>query len=109
MIYPVYSFRFWRAYFVQMRPYLFFVLGVAGWTGLSLTVNYPQPIGWFWISFFAFLTSYGFGQALTDTFQVDTDTLSAPYRPLSKGVISAKAVRVVSLIGLVTDGSVLPR
>lgn len=107
MTYSVISFAFWQAYFIQMRPYLFFVSGVAGWTGLSLANGYATSPALFWLTFFAFLTSYGFGQALTDTFQVDTDELSAPYRPLSKGVISAKTVRIVSIVGLLADGGIL--
>jgi 4-hydroxybenzoate polyprenyltransferase len=107
MTYPVTSLAFWRAYIVHMRPYLFFVSGVAGWTGLSLATEYPKPNGLFWAAFFAFLTSYGFGQALTDTFQVDTDELSAPYRPLSQGIISAQTVRIVSIAGLLMNGTIL--
>ncbi|MBC7568882.1 MAG: UbiA family prenyltransferase [Spirosoma sp.] len=107
MIYPVTSLAFWRFYLVHMRPYLFFVSGVAGWTGLSLAADYPEPRELCWTTFFAFLTSYGFGQALTDTFQVDTDELSAPYRPLSQRIISAKAVRLVSITGLLMNGTIL--
>ncbi|GAB4038987.1 UbiA family prenyltransferase [Spirosoma gilvum] len=107
MTYPITSLSFWRAYGIQMRPYLFFVSGVAGWAGFAMADGYTYKTTLVWAAFFAFLTSYGFGQALTDTFQVDTDELSAPYRPLSQGVISAKVVRWVSIVGLVVNGGIL--
>lgn len=59
------------------------------------------------VSFVPFFLSYGFGQALTDCFQTDTDKLSAKYRPLSQGILSIKQVAVVSMIGLLICGSIL--
>jgi 4-hydroxybenzoate polyprenyltransferase len=50
---------------------------------------------------------YGFGQALTDCFQMDTDRISAPYRPLSQGIVSAKQVGAVSLSGLILGVGIL--
>ena len=44
--------------------------------------------------------SYGFGQALTDCFQVDTDSISSPYRPLTQGRLSRNLVLAVSGLGL---------
>ena len=58
-------------------------------------------------AFLAFFTGYGFGQALTDCFQIDTDSISAPYRPLSRGIISKQNVLAVSLTGLITGGILL--
>ena len=54
-----------------------------------------------------FCFSYGFGQALTDCFQRDTDRLSAPYRPLVRGRISVAQVLLVSLAGLLASMGVL--
>lgn len=102
--YPVYTPLFWIAYFVQMRPYLLFVSGIAGITGLSMSED-PMNTGWKLITAAAlFFFSYGFGQALTDCFQTDTDKLSAPYRPLSRDIISIKDVLRVSLFFLVLTG-----
>ena len=98
--FPVTSIHFWRSYLVQMRPYLFFVSGFAGLTGMALSNNLdmknPQAI----LVFIAFFLSYGFGQALTDCYQTDTDKISAPYRPLSKGLLSKMSVQSVSIAGL---------
>ncbi len=94
-----------RAYVVTMRPYLLFVSGITGIVGLALA-----PSGPLWTTLVlatAFFLSYGFGQALTDCFQMDTDALSAPYRPLVRGEIRRKDVLGVSLIGLTVIGVVL--
>lgn len=98
-------FAFARAYVVTMRPYLLFVSGAAGLVGLSFV---PDPtVGRVVAAFAALFLSYGFGQALTDCFQTDTDALSAPYRPLVSGAISRRQVLTTSLAGLVAVIAVL--
>lgn len=91
--------RFSRLYLIHMRPYLLFISGVAGAAGMVLQNgkhDTPQLI----VAFLPLFLGYGFGQALTDCFQTDTDSISAPYRPLSQGVISKRSVFIVSLAGL---------
>ena len=97
-IYPIISLRFWQAYWITMRPYLLFVSAVAGMAGFAAgsQIEIGATIG----ALLAFFLSYGFGQALTDCFQTDTDSISSPYRPLVQGVITKKQVLSVSLIGL---------
>ena len=92
------GFGFWRAYAITMRPYLLFVSGAAGLVGLA----FAEGAGTVRLvaAFVPLFLSYGFGQALTDCFQTDTDSLSAPYRPLVRGVVSRGQVLVVSLGGL---------
>lgn len=94
--------RFWRGYWVTLRPYLFFVSAASGLVGLALAGEMP------WIPFAAaltaFLLSYGLGQAVTDVFQTDTDAISAPYRPLVRGDVGRGAVLAVSLAGLALCG-----
>jgi 4-hydroxybenzoate polyprenyltransferase len=82
-----------------MRPYLLFVSGAAGLVGLAFA-KHPTVLRLV-LSFLVLFLSYGFGQALTDVFQTDTDSISSPYRPLVRGIISRKQVLVVSLCGLV--------
>ena len=96
---------FWRAYWVTLRPYLFFVSGVSGLVGLAL-VDGGNPARTA-ISFVAFFLSYGLGQALTDTTQIDTDAISSPYRPLVRGTIGARTVMTISLSGLLGCAFVL--
>jgi geranylgeranylglycerol-phosphate geranylgeranyltransferase len=89
---------FWKAYCSTMRPYLIFVSGAAGLVGLAF-IKDPR-IFRVALGFIPLFLSYGLGQALTDSFQMDTDALSAPYRPLIKGIVSPKQVLSVSLAGL---------
>lgn len=102
---PLFSHRFARSYVTTMRPYLLFLSGVVGLAGLALVPGLA-PLDAVIVGLACFC-SYGFGQALTDCFQMDTDALSAPYRPLIRGVVRRRHVLVVSLIGLGTVGGVL--
>jgi geranylgeranylglycerol-phosphate geranylgeranyltransferase len=105
--FPVYSWRFWQAYLVHMRPYLLFVSGAAGLAGIAAAPGEPLPITMIVAGLLPLFLSYGFGQAFTDCFQVDTDRISAPYRPLSQDIVSVKSIGIVSLVGLVAGVGVL--
>ena len=87
-----------QAMWVTMRPYLLFVSGITGAAGMALSsTTAPLPLIAIYVaSFFA----YGFGQALTDCFQTDTDAISAPYRPLASGKVSRNTILSLSLAGL---------
>lgn len=89
---------FWSRYWTTTRPYLFLVSGSAGLVGLAAVPDNGllATAG----SLVVFLLGYGLGQAVTDVDQVDTDALSAPYRPLVQGEVRPDDVRVVSLAGL---------
>jgi 4-hydroxybenzoate polyprenyltransferase len=93
------SFAFTKDYLITMRPYLLFVSGVTGICGMSFIseLSISKSI----LIFLASFLSYGFGQALTDCFQTDTDSISSPYRPLTQGRISKTQVLFISIIGLV--------
>lgn len=95
---PWWSWRFVRAYVVTMRPYLLFVSGAAGLVGISFSAT--SGTGRILLAFFPLFLSYGLGQALTDCFQTDTDSISAPYRPLVRGLVSRRQVLIVSLVSL---------
>jgi len=92
------SFTFWKAFWLTMRPYLLFVSGGAGLVGLAFIKDLGSVT--VLLAFVPLFLSYGLGQALTDCFQMDTDALSSPYRPLIKGIISRRQVLSVSLVGL---------
>jgi geranylgeranylglycerol-phosphate geranylgeranyltransferase len=89
---------FLRGYVVTMRPYLLFVSGITGIAGVSFSSSHSLTT----IAMIACASffSYGFGQALTDCFQIDTDSISSPYRPLTQGRISRPLVLAVSGLGL---------
>jgi 4-hydroxybenzoate polyprenyltransferase len=103
--FPLVSIGFFRGFLVTMRPYLLFVSGITGLAGLALAPR--LPLGSTLMLGIVFFLSYGFGQALTDCFQLDTDSLSAPYRPLVRGSIRRRDVLIVSALGLVGVGAVL--
>lgn len=98
---PVLSYKFLRALIIHMRPYLLFVSGSAGMAGMAIGWQMDNSCIHFILIFLPFFLGYGFGQALTDCFQIDTDSISASYRPLVKKEISPKALAYVSLICLV--------
>ncbi|MFC1502330.1 UbiA family prenyltransferase [bacterium] len=100
--YSISTFRFWKAYWITLRPYLFFISGAAGFLGI--TANVQIPTYKMILGFLAFFLTYGLGQALTDVFQTDTDSISSPYRPLVRGIITKKQVLGVSLTGLFMCG-----
>lgn len=99
--YPVCSFRFWRAYLIHMRVYLLFVSGICGLAGMAVAPVIQIDPKTFLMTFIPLFLAYGFGQALTDCFQTDTDSISAPYRPLCRKEISQSSVMVVSITGLI--------
>ncbi|WP_116039094.1 UbiA family prenyltransferase [Seonamhaeicola aphaedonensis] len=107
--YPIFNFKFFKAYLIQCRPYLLFLSGIVGLSGIAIAVteNISTNLWSIYLAFVPLFLGYGFGQALTDTWQIDTDSISAPYRPLSKGVISIKSVRIVSILGLVLSVIIL--
>jgi 4-hydroxybenzoate polyprenyltransferase len=102
---PLRSWTFWKAYGTTMRPYLIFISGAAGLVGLAF-IREPDPLRMA-LAFFPLFLSYGLGQALTDCFQMDTDALSSPYRPLIRGTISRTQVLTVSLLGLAAGVAIL--
>jgi 4-hydroxybenzoate polyprenyltransferase len=101
---PLLSLRFVRAFWTQLRPYLFFISGVSGLIGLCEVRG--LPLLWLGAGSLAFFFSYGLGQALTDCFQMDTDAISSPYRPLVRGTISRGQVLALSILGLLCCGLV---
>jgi geranylgeranylglycerol-phosphate geranylgeranyltransferase len=106
-IVSIYRAKFWAAYWITMRPYLLFVSGAAGMVGLSFC-GYASVIRMV-AALIPLFFSYGLGQALTDCFQTDTDSLSAPYRPLVRGIVSKKQVVAISLLGLLLSLLILMR
>jgi 4-hydroxybenzoate polyprenyltransferase len=89
-----------KAMWTTMRPYLLFVSAITGIAGAA--VSQGSGLLPFSLIFIASFFSYGFGQALTDCFQTDTDAISAPYRPLAAGEVSRTPILLLSLAGLTT-------
>jgi len=75
-----------------------FVSGATTIVGMSFA--YELEITRAILIFIAGFLSYGFGQALTDCFQIDTDSISSPYRPLTQGIVNRNYFLIISSIGL---------
>jgi 4-hydroxybenzoate polyprenyltransferase len=103
--YPILSLGFWPRYWIHMRPYLLFISGIAALSGMALSSK-PE-ISRVLLAFVPFFLSYGFGQALTDVFQTDTDAISSSYRPLVRGEISRASVFWVSMSGFALGAGVI--
>ena len=103
--YPLLSIRFWKAYIITMRPYLMFVSGVTGIVGMSFAGDIDSVKTS--MIFIASFLSYGFGQAVTDCFQIDTDSISSPYRPLTQGIVNRNYFLAISCLGLLFCISIL--
>ncbi|MBT8392420.1 MAG: UbiA family prenyltransferase [Ignavibacteria bacterium] len=103
--YPPFSLKFSQAYILTMRPYLMFVSGITGVLGISFAgeISLLKTLLIFKVTFL----SYGFGQALTDCFQIDTDSISSPYRPLTQGIVKKNHFLIISIVGLFYCISVL--
>ncbi|WP_131783714.1 UbiA family prenyltransferase [Legionella gresilensis] len=102
---PSLTFSFWKSYFILMRPYLLFISGITGLLGMAQAQAPFSLI--FIILFLVFFFSYGAGQALTDCYQIDTDSLSSPYRPLVTGQLNKESVFFVSLSFLILANALL--
>jgi 4-hydroxybenzoate polyprenyltransferase len=102
---PFLSARFASGFLTTMRPYLLFVSGITGLLGMAMAPAVPDRAAA--VLGFVFFLTYGFGQALTDCFQMDTDALSSPYRPHVQGAIRRAHVFALSLSGLLVCGWIL--
>lgn len=96
--YPILSLKFVKAYIITMRPYLMFVSGATAIAGMSFAIELESLDAI--MIFIAGFLSYGFGQALTDCFQIDTDSISSPYRPLTQGLVNRNYFLIISSLGL---------
>jgi 4-hydroxybenzoate polyprenyltransferase len=103
--YSFFSLGFWKSFWIIMRPYLLFVSAAAGMAGFA--EGPERGIGIVLIVFLAFFFSYGLGHGITDSFQIDTDSLSSPYRPLVQGTIKRWQSLEVSLTLLVASCAIL--
>jgi 4-hydroxybenzoate polyprenyltransferase len=99
--------RFWIAYTVQIRPYLAFGAGLSALAGMAVAKAVNPDFSNQILAFITLLLSYGFGMALEDCFQMDTDKESGSGRPLSKGIIPVRSVMMASISGLLACAVVL--
>ncbi len=101
----IFSLTFWKLFWITMRPYLLFVSAAAGMAGFA--EGPERGMGIVIIVFLAFFFSYGLGHGITDSFQIDTDSLSSPYRPLVQGTIKRWQSLGVSITFLTLSCAIL--
>lgn len=100
-----FSLTFWKLFWIIMRPYLLFVSASAGMAGFA--EGPERGFGIVIVIFLAFFFSYGLGHGITDSFQIDTDSLSSPYRPLVQGTIKRWQSLGVSITLLTASCTIL--
>jgi len=100
-----FSLTFWKLFWIIMRPYLLFVSAAAGMSGFA--EGPERGIGIVFVVFLVFFFSYGLGHGITDSFQIDTDSLSSPYRPLVQGTIRRWQSLGVSITFLTVSCAIL--
>jgi len=86
--------KLWKNLWITFRPHFFFVSGAAGLTGMVLAFENPplwKTMATFLICFF----SYGLIQALCDTFDLETDRINAPFRPMVSGELPVRTVIII--------------
>ncbi len=97
--------RLARNIWVTFRPHFFPISGAAGFTGIALA--YASPPLWITITIgMICFFSYGLIQALCDTFDLETDRINAPFRPLVSGALSVRTLWIV-LGSLLTGVAIL--
>lgn len=88
--------EFSKAYIKSMRPYTFFVTGIAGILGILLVDE--ARLTWSKIVVLLLLfTSYGINQVINDLLGAKEDKHNAPSRPLVSGELSKRAAVLTTL------------
>jgi len=95
--------RLLRNLWITFRPHFFFVSGSAGLIGM--TMMYQDPPLWKTVTvFLVCFFSYGLIQALCDTFDLETDRINAPFRPMVTGELPVRTVVIILTSLLIVVG-----
>jgi len=95
--------KFIWAYLKSMRPYLFFVTGVAGWLGIvfsGVEANIFKQLVVLTVLFF----SWGINQIINDYLGRKEDRINAPHRPMVSGELNVRYALVTTFILFVLGG-----
>ena len=79
-----------------MRPYLFFITGIAGWLGILFANTSPSILRQIVVLGILFL-SWGINQIVNDLLGVKEDKINAPHRPIASGELKQRHVLLVTL------------
>lgn len=94
---------FIKAYAKSMRPYTFFVTGIAGLTGMLLA-DTSLNIFWQIVVLIILFSSYGVNQVINDLLGTKEDKINAPKRPSISGELDFKKAILASIIIFILGG-----
>jgi len=80
---------FFKAYLKSMRPYTFFITGLAGLIGMLLVNSQVSLLQKFTVLLLLFL-SYGINQVINDLIGIKEDRINAPKRPSVSGELNRR-------------------
>lgn len=93
--------RFTKFYIISMRPYYFFVTGIAGWVGVAYYESQniaPLSLVKKALILTLLFLSWGVNQILNDFLGRKEDRINAPHRPMVSGDLPAKRSVLLSIL-----------
>lgn len=91
------------AYTKSMRPYLFFISGMAGWLGVVFSGTTSSITKIITVISVVFI-GWGVNQVINDLLGLKADKINAPHRPLISGELSIKEAIAISLFFFILGG-----
>ena len=91
------------AYVKSMRPYLFFLSGMAGWLGVLFSGT-TSSIGRTTAVLSVVFIGWGVNQVINDLFGLKEDKINAPHRPLITGALPMKQAIIFSIFFFALGG-----
>jgi len=91
------------AYFKSMRPYYFFVSGIAGWLGIVFSGANISIYRSILILSVVFL-GWGLNQVINDLLGLQEDRINAPCRPLVSGELPIATAIIFSIVFFIVGG-----
>lgn len=93
------------AYVKSMRPYLFFISGMAGWLGIVFS-GANVFIGRVIVVLSVVFIGWGVNQVINDLLGLKEDRINAPHRPLVSGELPIEMAIILSLFLFILGGIV---
>ncbi len=94
---------FIKAYIKSMRPYAFFVTGIAGLIGMLL-IDTSLSLFWKIIVLIILFSSYGVNQIINDLLGTKEDKINAPKRPSISGELDFRKAIITSIVIFILGG-----
>lgn len=91
------------SYIKSMRPYLFFISGMAGWLGIIFSGT-ASSVGRTIVVLSVVFIGWGVNQVINDLLGLKEDKINAPHRPLVTGELPARQAIMLSIIFFILGG-----